>query len=199
MKRFWYLVGLVALTTALPAAAQTQQAPPPRTTPAAPALGSAAVPVDRTVGFVDLERIASTTREGKAANSKLDQLRAQKRAQVDERGKQVDALQQSLAQTGSVLSADARLQLQRQYDRAQVDLQRFTQDAQAEVQSAQEQMLHTFMQHLFPIVGLVASEKKLSAVFTVDSSTLWHDPALDISDEIAKRLDSATPPDAKNP
>ena len=60
-------------------------------------------------------------------------------------------------------------------------------------------MLHTFMQHLFPIVGLVASEKKLSAVFTVDSSTLWHDPALDISDEIAKRLDSATPPDAKNP
>ncbi len=198
MKRFWYLVGLVALTTALPAAAQTQQAPPTGTTPAAPALGSAAR-VDRTVGFVDLERIASTTREGKAANSKLDQLRAQKRAQVDERGKQVDALQQSLAQTESVLSADARLQLQRQYDRAQVDLQRFTQDAQADVQSAQEQMLHTFMQHLFPIVGLVASEKKLWAVFTVDSSTLWHDPALDISDEIAKRLDSATPPDAKNP
>jgi len=197
MKRFWYLVGLAALTTALPVAAQTQQAPP-GTTPAAPALGSAVL-VDRTVGFVDLERIASITREGKAANSQLDQLRAQKRAQVDERGKQVDALQQSLAQTGSVLSADARLQLQRQYDRAQVDLQRFTQDAQAEVQSAQEQMLHTFMQHLFPIVGLVASEKKLWAVFTVDSSTLWHDPALDISDEIAKRLDSATPSDAKNP
>jgi len=197
MKRFWYLVGLVALTTALPAAAQTQQAPP-GSSPTAPVLGSA-VAVDRTVGFVDLERIASITREGKAANSQLDQLRAQKRAQVDERGKQVNALQQSLAQTESVLSADARLQLQRQYDRAQVDLQRFTQDAQAEVQSAQEQMLHTFMQHLFPIVGLVASEKKLSAVFTVDSSTLWHDPALDISDEIAKRLDSATPPDAKNP
>ena len=84
-------------------------------------------------------------------------------------------------------------------NRVQVDLQRFTQDAQAEVQSTQEQMLHMFMQHLFPIVGLVASEKKLWAVFTVDSSTLWHDPALDISDEIAKRLDSATPPDTKQP
>ena len=103
----------------------------------------------------------------------------------------------ALAQSESVLSADARLQLQRQYDRAKVELQRFTQDAQAEVQSTQEQTLHIFMQHLFPIVGKVASEKKLWAVFTVDSSTLWHDPSLDISDEIAKRLDSATPPDQK--
>lgn len=197
MKRFYCLVGLATLTTALPAAAQTQQ-PPAGSTATPPPLASAFTQ-DRAVGFVDLERIASMTREGKAANSKLDQLRAQKRAEVDERGKQVEAMQTRLAQTESVLSADARLQLQRQYDRAQVDLQRFTQDAQAEVQSTQEQMLHMFMQHLFPIVGLVASEKKLWAVFTVDSSTLWHDPALDISDEIAKRLDSATPPDTKQP
>jgi len=197
MKRFYYLVGVATLTTALPAAAQTQQ-PPAGSTATPPPLASAFTQ-DRAVGFVDLERIASMTREGKAANSRLDQLRAQKRAEVDERGKQVEAMKTRLAQTESVLSADARLQLQRQYDRAQVDLQRFTQDAQAEVQSTQEQMLHTFMQHLFPIVGLVASEKKLWAVFTVDSSTLWHDPALDISDEIAKRLDSATPPDTKQP
>jgi len=197
MKRFYYLVGVATLTTALPAAAQTQQ-PPAGSTATPPPLASAFTQ-DRAVGFVDLERIASMTREGKAANSRLDQLRAQKRAEVDERGKQVEAMKTRLAQTESVLSADARLQLQRQYDRAQVDLQRFTQDAQAEVQSTQEQMLHMFMQHLFPIVGLVASEKKLWAVFTVDSSTLWHDPALDISDEIAKRLDSATPPDTKQP
>ena len=195
MKGFWYLVGFATLVTAVPAAAQTQPAPvKPAAT--APSLVPA-FPESPRVGFIDLERVASLTREGKAANAKLDQLRSQKRAEVGERGKQVEALQTRLSQTESVLNADSRLQLQRQYDRAQVDLERFTQDAEAEVQSTQTQMLHVFMQHLFPIVGLVASEKKLSAVFTVDSTTLWHDPALDISDEIAKRLDSATPPDPK--
>ena len=197
MKGFWYLIGFATLIITVPAAAQTQP-PPVKPAATAPALGSA-FPQGASVGFLDLERVASLTREGKAANAKLDQLRSRKRAEVDERGKQVEALQTRLSQTESVLSGDSRLQLQRQYDRAQVDLQRFTQDAQAEVQSTQEQALHVFMQHLFPIVGLVASDKKLSAVFTVDSSTLWHDPALDISDEIAKRLDSATPPDPKQP
>lgn len=196
MQGSLYWVGLVALTLGVPAAAQTSPAQAPSA--AAPPLATP-FPAGSTVGFIDLERIAAMTREGKEANARLNQLRAQKRAEVDERGKQVEALQTRLAQGASVLSADARLQLQRQYDRAQIDLQRFTQDAQAEVQSTQEQTLHVFMQHLFPIVGKVASEKKLWAVFTVDSSTLWHDPALDISDEIAKRLDSATPPDPKQP
>ena len=197
MIRSWSLVGLATLTMAVPAAAQTQPSPATQTT-TPPALASA-FPQGRNIGFIDLERVAATTREGKAANAKLDQLRAQKRAEVDERGKQVEAIQTRLAESESVLSADARLHLQRQYDRAQVDLQRFTQDAQAEVQSTQEQMLHAFMQHLFPIVGQVASEKKLWAVFTADNATLWHDPALDISDKIAKRLDNATPPDTKQP
>jgi outer membrane protein len=196
MMRFWYLAAF-AILLALPASAQT----PPATS--APAVGPPALASPHSqsasVGFIDLERVASLTREGKAANAQLDQLRTQKRTEVDARGKQVEALQTRLSAADSVMSADARVQLQRQYDRAQVELQRFTQDAQAEVQSAQEQMLHTFMQHLFPIVGLVASEKKLWAVFTVDTSTLWHDPALDISDEIAKRLDNATPPDTKQP
>jgi outer membrane protein len=195
MKGFWYLVGFATLVTPVPAAAQTQPAPvKPVATAPSPV---PSFPESPRVGFIDLERVASLTREGKAANATLDQLRSQKRAAVDERGKQVEALQTRLSQTESVLNAESRRQLQRQYDRAQVDLQRFTQDAQAEVQSTQTEMLHVFMQHLFPIVGLVASEKKLSAVFTVDSTTLWHDPALDISDEIAKRLDSATPPDPK--
>ena len=196
MNGAWTSVGLMMLALAVPAAAQTQPAP---ATPSAPPVLASAFPQGGTVGFIDLERIAATTREGKEANARLDQLRAQKRAEVGERGKQVDALHARLAQSESVLSADARLQLQRQYDRAKVDLERFAQDAQAEVQSTQEQTLHIFMQHLFPIVGKVASEKKLLAVFTVDNSTLWHDPALDLSDEIAKRLDSATPPDPKQP
>ncbi len=137
MKGFWYLIGFATLIITMPAAAQTQP-PPVKPAATAPALGSA-FPQGASVGFLDLERVASLTREGKAANAKLDQLRSQKRAEVDERGKQVEALQTRLSQTESVLSADSRLQLQRQYDRAQVDLQRFTQDAQAEVQSTQEQ------------------------------------------------------------
>ena len=46
-----------------------------------------------------------------------------------------------------------------------------------------------FGQKLFPVIGQVAAEKKLWAVFSTSPSLVWHDPKLDISEEVAKRVD----------
>jgi outer membrane protein len=75
-----------------------------------------------------------------------------------------------------------------------VDFQRFTEDAQVEVQEVQQELLQAFSARVFPVIGQVAKEKNLWAVFGSDSGLLWHNPALDLSEEVAKRLDgSATP------
>jgi outer membrane protein len=146
------------------------------------------------LGYVDVNRVAALSSEGKAAAAKLEALRKQKSTEVSERSKQVEALQQKLSQSGAVLNDVARARLQREFQRAQVDFQRFTEDAQSEVQETEQQLLQAFTARLFPVIGQVATEKNLWAVFSGESGLLWHNPALDLSEEVAKRLDAATAP-----
>ena len=85
----------------------------------------------------------------------------------------------------------ARVRLQRDFQRAQVDFQRASEDAQNALQEAQQETSQAFSAKLFPIIGEVAREKKIWAVFGNDSGLLWHDPATDLSEEVAKRLDAS--------
>ena len=83
---------------------------------------TAAFPADAQIGFVDVERVAAISSEVKAANAKLNELRTKKSAELAERNKQIQALQTRLSQGEVVLNDAARTQLQRQLQRAQVDL-----------------------------------------------------------------------------
>jgi len=155
---------------------------------------SPAFPADGRVAFVDFGRVASNSREGKALASKVEEVRARKATEVENKGKEVAALEAKLSQSEDILNDSARGQLRKQFERGQVDLQRLTQDAQAEVAQVQRELEQAFLQKAFPAIGAVAQERKLWAVFSVgESGLVWREPALDISDEIAKRIDATAP------
>jgi outer membrane protein len=197
MKRLVYAV-LAATVVALPAKEAMAQnrylattAPVLQEPPARPAAG--AFPDEARVAYVDIDRVAAISGQGKAAAAKLDDLRTKKSAEVSARGKEVEALQAKLAQGDTVLNDAARSRLQRQFERARIDFQRFSEDAQAEVQEAQRETLRGFNAQLFPVIAQIASEKKLWAVFGAEN-LMWYNPAIDLTDEVAKRLDAALIP-----
>jgi outer membrane protein len=169
----------------------------PATKPAAPPAeirASAPFPDGARIGYVDLNRVASLSSEGKAAAAKIEEVRKKKAAEITDRGKQVESLQQKVTQGSTMLSEAALGRLQREFERAQVDFQRFREDAEAEVQDVQQQLLRAFTARLFPVIGEVATEKNLWAVFSNESNLLWHQPTLDLSEEIARRLDKPAAP-----
>jgi outer membrane protein len=150
-------------------------------------------PEEARVAYVDIERVASLSAEGKAAAARLQDLRTRKSAEVSARSKQVEALQAKLVQSDGVVNDLVKLRLQREFQRAQIDFQRFSEDAQAEVQEAQQDTLRGFNAQLFPVIGQMAKEKKLWAVFGNDN-IIWYSPALDLTEEVVKRLDAAAAP-----
>jgi len=176
------MVGLTACVAAASAQTPQPRSESPRTL--------AAFPADARVAYVDLDRVASLSSAGKAATARIDDLRNKRTSELAERSKQVSALEQKIAQGTSVLNDDARIRLQREYQRTRVSFERLRDDVQAEVQELQEELLRAFTARVFPVIGEVAREKKLWAVFSRDASLMWHDPAIDLTDEIAKRLDA---------
>ena len=170
--------------TALPLAVEARplQAQPPT------------FPEGARLAYVDIERVAALSAEGKAAAAKLNEIRTKKSADVSARSKQVEALQSKLAQTETLLSDAARARLQREFQRAQIDFRRFSEDAQAEIQYAQEDLLQAFNAQLFPVIREIATEKNLWAVFSSETALIWYNPVLDLTEEVAKRLDAAASP-----
>ena len=191
MRRYFVL--LVSVTAASSTSAFGQSLPSTAASQPAAAVRES-FPKDSRIGYVDLEKVAALSSEGKSATAQLEGLRTKKAAEVASRGKQVELLQQKLSDGSAVLNEAAFTRLQREFQRAQLDFQRFNEDAQAEVRDTQQQLWRAFTTRLFPVVGQVATEKNLWAVFSSDSTLLWHHPAIDLSEEVAKRLDAAPAP-----
>jgi Skp family chaperone for outer membrane proteins len=161
------------------AAAQSPQKPSP-------------FPDGARIAFVDVQYVFATSRDGKAAASAIQALESKKKADIDAKNKEVEALQQKLAQGAAVLNEETRGRLERDVARARIDFERLVQDAQSEVQDMQQQFQRAFSRKLFPAIGEVAKARDLWAVFSIgEANLLWHQPALDISGEIVARLDGA--------
>jgi Skp family chaperone for outer membrane proteins len=184
-------------------AAPAGQTPPPQPRPAAPqpaapvaqapAQPRPPVPTGVKYAFVYVQKIASDSAEGKAATAKINALNNQKVTELNDKNKALQAAQQKLEQGGSVLNEAARSQLANDIDKQQREIQRFTEDAQQDVQNLQQQLQEDFQRKLTPVLAKVAQEKQLHMIFSVtDSGLVWGDPALDLTDDIIKEFDTAT-------
>jgi outer membrane protein len=196
MKDLRVLTALAILALATGARAQTPPATPAQT-PAKPQAQAAAprsFPPDAKLAYVDISRIAAESSEGKAARAKLTEFQQAKKTDLQKREEALQAARQKLTQTGMVLSDTARAQLQKDVDRLDRELQRATQDAQDDTNRLNKDLLSAFQKKVLPLVSKVAAEKGLHEVFSLaDTGFVWYDPSLDITAEVLKRLEAATP------
>ncbi len=203
MRRMVVALGLVIVTgtasfAQAPAPATAKPAAPAAQAPApAPAAAAPAVlpfPEGAKIAFVVLQRVVAESAEGKQASARVQALQQKKVAELNERQKAAQGLQEKLDKSGAVMSEAARADLTKQVERANVDLQRATQDAQAEVQELQQQLQEEFQRRIAPIIEAVGKEKGLHYIFNgPDSGLVWADASLDITNDVVKKFDSVKP------
>ena len=171
---------------------QTPPQKPPVQPPAQPPKAPQPFPEGAKIAYVDIQTIASNSAEGKAASAKLEELRKKKTAELGEKQKALQAAQTKLQQGGTVLSDQARGQLEKDIDKMQRELQFAQQDAQAEVQQLTDELQGDFQRKLNPVIDQIANEKGLHFVFSIrDAGAIWANTGLDLSAEVIKRFDAA--------
>jgi outer membrane protein len=187
------VLSIWVLSSSAFAQAPVAPAPPPAT----------AVPPQQAplrMAFLDLQRIASESAEGKVRTARVQELSKKKAAELQEKTKALQSNQQKLQQGGAVLNDAARAQTQREIDRLTTEIDRFQEDANAEVQELQQQQLAEFQEQLRPIVDAVVKELAIGLLFSAaDAGAIFVDPSLDITAEVIKRFDSAKPAPAAKP
>jgi Skp family chaperone for outer membrane proteins len=144
---------------------------------------------------VNLQAIAASTADGRASTAKINALAQKKQQEGSEKAKKLQDNQQKLQTTGTVMSDAARMQLEKEIERQQIEGQRFEQDAQAELNELQQQLQQEFQDKLMPILIEMSKEKGLQALFSgVDSGIIWVEPGIDLTIDAIQRMDAAKAP-----
>lgn len=212
MRRFAIVTALGLVLCAAPASVFAQAKPgvatqkPPATAPAPtqkpPAVPPAAVPQQPAqppkpfiegakIAFINIQAIASQSSEGKASSAKVKALQDRKLSELNAKNKQLETAQGKVNQT--VLSEEARAAAQKDVDRLNVEIQRFQQDADAELQELQQQLQMEFQKKLIPIVQQIVTEKGLQILLSqADAGIIWADAGVDLTGEVIKRFDAAS-------
>jgi outer membrane protein len=208
MTRVMMTTVLSALIAVGTAAAQTPQtrpttpvrpaAPPAAPAPAAPAPVAAApavpvpFPADAKIGFVNMQTIVSQSKLGKSGQDRMKELNDRKSAELATQNKQVQSLQAEIQAGQAVLSANVLAQKNAELDRLTRETQFKQEQAQADVQALNDQLLDEFSAKVLPIVEQLRAEKGLWVVFALGDGTgvaAVHQ-GLDLSAEVIKRLDA---------
>ena len=146
------------------------------------------------IAYINIQRVANESGEGKAATAKVQALSQKKVQELGEKNKALQADQQKLQTGGLVLSDQARAELERKIERQNTEIQRAQQDAQQEVQEMQQELQNEFQRKLMPIVQQVFDERGLHMLFSAaDAGIVLANQGLDITAEVIKRFDAAGP------
>ncbi len=195
------LVILPSLAAAQAPTPAPGQSPAPPATPAGQVVAASAplaLPGATKVVYMEPERVFGTSAEGKRLAAGLDAFRQKKVAPLAERNRQLEALRAKRQEAAG--SAQANLDgLDRDIGRLALELERGSQDAEAEYNEQAAQAQTEFQKKLQPIVQQLVKESGVHVLLTPGAGISWVDPVIDITTELVRRLDAAYPAAAPPP
>ena len=145
------------------------------------------------IGAVSMAYVARSSKAGQSALAEIDKFVKQKESEAAVKSAELEKQQLALQKSSNGLSARAVGDLQKAFDKSRVEFERFRQDAQAEIERMQSTFDAEFRVKLAPVIDAVSKEKGLHFVFGLEqASIVWWSPAVDISEEVVKRLDATS-------
>lgn len=144
------------------------------------------------IAVISLQRAVLDTAEIKKAQAELEAKYKPRQEQMEKLNKDLAGIQNQLQTLAGKLTPQAEQELTAQGQRKQRELQRLTEDLQADVDRERNEILSRSGQRMQAVVKQLAEEKGFDVV--VDSNdTVFFKPALEITKDAVAAYDKAHP------
>lgn len=146
---------------------------------------------DAKIGFVDLQRVLAETEEGKKAKSALESVFKQKQTEIDKRLADLKKAQEEFEKQKAMLQSSARDQKARELDVQMRELQMLYLKHQEDLSKREAEAMKDIFKKTEKIIQKIAAQEGISLVLEkTQSSILWAQPALDLTNELVRRYNS---------
>jgi outer membrane protein len=157
---------------------------------------SAATPAPTKVAIIYVQNAVLSSAEGKKVAAELQGKFGPRRATLEKRQADIQALQDQLKKGGATMSDDAKNKLARQIDTDGKALQRDADDLNADAEQEQNRVFQDMIMKLNAVVAQYAAQNGYAIVLDVSaqqSPILWAASSTDITQDIIKLYDQAHP------
>ncbi len=142
---------------------------------------------DMKIGFVDIDKAANDSEEGKKAVSGLKEFMSARQSTISDRGKEIEKMKSDLEKQGAIMSSDAKKSKIEEIERSEREFQRMVSDANQEFEKKRRELTETVYKEIIEIVVKFGQEQKYTVILPVQS-LLYSDKSLDITDTIIKKF-----------
>jgi len=142
------------------------------------------------IGVINVQKAISDTDELKKASAAMEAKYKPQQTQIEKLSADLQSIQDQL--NSGKLNQNAAADLQAQGTRKQRDLQRITDDTQADIDKERQAVLAAMSEKMAAVVNKLAEEKGLDVVLE-SSQLLFNKPALDITADATAAYNKANP------
>ena len=144
------------------------------------------------VGVIEVGRIVQESAVGKESLARIQKISTAKQEDLTKRQTELRDLEKRIQEQGKSLSEEAMEKLQKDYQAKALDLKRFQDDAQRELEELQRKELTELEKKVLPVIEAVSKELGYTLVFNKFQSGLLHaDDAVDITAAVIQKFNTA--------
>ena len=168
-----------------------------------PALGwgqSPAPSLPGKIGVINIQAAIAATGEGKKAFAELEKKYAPRRQDLQQLTQEVNGITEQLQKQSTTLSDDEQRRLNRELQEKQTRLKRAQEDAQADFQADNGEVVNRIGQKMVRLLDEYAQQNGYAVIIEGNPQLLYYvAPQIDLTEEVVKRYDAANPVTADAP
>ena len=143
------------------------------------------------IGVIEVQRIVQESAVGKESLARVQKVQQAKQEELSKRQKDLRDLEQKIGEQGKSLSEEAMEKLQKDYQSKAVDLKRFQDDAQRELEETQRKELGELEKRIMPVIDAVAKEQGYTLIFNkFQSGLLFAGEGTDLTESVITKFNS---------
>jgi outer membrane protein len=144
------------------------------------------------IGVIEVQKIVQESAIGKESLARVQKVQQAKQDELAKRQKELRDMEQKIQDQGKSLSEDAMEKLQKDYQAKALDLKRFQDDAQRELEESQRKELGDLEKRIMPVINEVAREQGYALVFNKFNSGLLFadDKSVDLTEAVITKFNS---------
>lgn len=150
------------------------------------------------IAVIDVQKVLQSSTAGKAAYERLKKMQDDRVTRAQKMDEEAKSLENDINTKKLSLSEDKLTEMAKQLSDKKIAMQRYAQDADREVGEARDKELAALEVKIKPVIDAIGKEMGLAAIFNkFESGLVYASEAIDITDSVVKRFDTANPAAAK--
>ena len=141
------------------------------------------------IGVIDVQRVVAESAAGKRAGERLQAQVKKAEADTLKERQDLERLRSELDKKGPLLKEDERRNLEMDFQKRSVNLQRTMGDLQQEIQLKEREMMQSILKDLEGVVSDVGKAEKFTLILA-RSQLLFVDQSIDITSKVIESFNS---------